>query len=151
MFHWTDKRIEGHICLCYMAYTLLNYVLLKANEKQQNLTENSLRKLLDNMQVSLLQHNHQQVYVQSKPQLVVFQVNDRVIPGTMSLNFVNAFYTLEPEGRRQAVDKFCDYYSDRPCKEVYYFYDHTAVGKQNGDTRNYIWKSWASLSAGTGR
>ena len=68
MFHWTDKRIEGHICLCYIAYTLLNYVLLKANEKQQTLTEASLRKLLDHMQVSLLQHNHQQVYIRSKPQ-----------------------------------------------------------------------------------
>ena len=68
MFHWTDKRIEGHICLCYIAYTLLNYVLLKANEKQQILTEASLRKLLDHMQVSLLQHNHQQVYIRSKPQ-----------------------------------------------------------------------------------
>ena len=68
MFHWTDKRIEGHICLCYIAYTLLNYVLLKANEKQQTLTEASLRKLLDHMQVSLLQHNHQQIYIRSKPQ-----------------------------------------------------------------------------------
>lgn len=68
MFHWTDKRIEGHICLCYIAYTLLNYVLLTANKKQPLLTENSLRKLLDHMQVSLLQHNQQQVYIRSKPQ-----------------------------------------------------------------------------------
>jgi len=68
MFHWTDKRIEGHVCLCYIAYTLLNYVLLKANSKQPLLTESSLRKMLDHMQVSLLQHNEQQVYVRSKPQ-----------------------------------------------------------------------------------
>lgn len=68
MFHWTDKRIEGHICLCYIAYTLLNYVLLKANDKQKLVTESSLRKTLDKMQVSLLQHNEQRVYVRSKPQ-----------------------------------------------------------------------------------
>lgn len=68
IFHWTDKRIEGHICLCYIAYTLLNYVLLTANQKQPLLTENSLRKLLDHMQVSLLKHNHQQVYIRAKPQ-----------------------------------------------------------------------------------
>jgi transposase len=68
MFHWTDKRIEGHICLCYIAYTLLNYVLLTANQKQVLLTENSLRNLLDHMQVSLLQHNQQEVYIRSKPQ-----------------------------------------------------------------------------------
>lgn len=67
MFHWTDKRIEGHICLCYIAYTLLNYVLLTVNQKQPLLTENSLRKLLDHMQVSLLQHNQQQVYIRAKP------------------------------------------------------------------------------------
>lgn len=29
MFHWTDKRIEGHLCLCYISFTLLNYTLLK--------------------------------------------------------------------------------------------------------------------------
>lgn len=68
MFHWTDNRIEGLICLCYIAYTLLNYVLLTANQKQPLITENSLRKLLDHMQVSLLQHNHQQVYIRAKPQ-----------------------------------------------------------------------------------
>ena len=68
MFHWTDKRIEGHICLCYMAYTLLNYVLLTVNQKSPLITEKTLRKLLDHMQVSLLQHNHQQVYIRAKPQ-----------------------------------------------------------------------------------
>jgi len=67
MFHWTDKRIEGHICLCYIAYTLLNYVLLTVNQKGPLLTEGTLRKLLDNMQVSLLQHNHQQVYIRARP------------------------------------------------------------------------------------
>lgn len=25
MFHWTNKRIEGHICMCYIAYTILNH------------------------------------------------------------------------------------------------------------------------------
>jgi transposase len=68
MFHWTDKRIEGHICLCYIAYTLLNHVLVTVNHKTQLITEGSLRKLLDHMQVSLLKHNQQQVYIRSKPQ-----------------------------------------------------------------------------------
>ena len=68
MFHWTDKRIEGHICLCYIAYTLLNYVLLKANHKKPVFTEATLRRLLDHMQVSLLQHNNKEVYLRSMPQ-----------------------------------------------------------------------------------
>lgn len=68
MFHWTDKRIEGHICLCYIAYTLLNYVLLKVNHRKPVLTEATLRTLLDHMQVSLLQHNDKEVYLRSMPQ-----------------------------------------------------------------------------------
>lgn len=67
MFHWTDSRIEGHICLCYIAFALQNYVLQKANKAKQIFTEASLRKTLDKMQVSLLKHNTQQVYVRSAP------------------------------------------------------------------------------------
>ena len=37
MFHWTDKRIEGHICLCYMAFALQNYVLQKYSSDQLHL------------------------------------------------------------------------------------------------------------------
>lgn len=65
MFHWTDTRIEGHICLCYIAFALQNYVLQKVNKTKQVFTETSLRKALDKMQLSLLQHNNEQVYVRS--------------------------------------------------------------------------------------
>ena len=61
MFHWTDSRIEGHICLCYIAFALQNYVLQKANKAKPLFTEASLRKTLDKMQVSLLKHNTEQV------------------------------------------------------------------------------------------
>lgn len=67
MFHWTDSRIEGHICLCYIAFALQNYVLQKANKTKQIFTETSLRKTLDKMQVSLLKHNTETIYVRSAP------------------------------------------------------------------------------------
>lgn len=67
MFHWTDSRIEGHICLCYIAFALQNYVLGKANKSTLTFTENSLRKTLDKMQVSLLKHNTETVYIRSAP------------------------------------------------------------------------------------
>jgi transposase len=67
MFHWTDSRIEGHICLCYIAFALQNYVLQKANKTKTLFTETSLRKTLDRMQVSLLKHNTEQVYIRSAP------------------------------------------------------------------------------------
>ena len=67
MFHWTDSRIEGHICLCYIAFTLQNYVLQKVNKSKPLFSETSLRKALDNMQVSLLKHNTGKIYVRSAP------------------------------------------------------------------------------------
>lgn len=67
MFHWTDTRIEGHICLCYIAFALQNHVLQKVNKLKHTLSEKSLRETLDKMQVSLLQHNTEQVYLRSAP------------------------------------------------------------------------------------
>jgi hypothetical protein len=67
MFHWTDSRIEGHICLCYIAFALQNYVLQKANKAKLIFTEASLRKTLDKMQVSLLKNNKEHVYLRSAP------------------------------------------------------------------------------------
>lgn len=68
MFHWTDKRIEGHICLCYIAYTLQHYVLQKLSKFPIPITENILREILNKMQVSLLLHNKDKVYLRSAPQ-----------------------------------------------------------------------------------
>lgn len=47
MFHWTDKRIEGHIVLCYIAFCLLNYLQQKSNYSEQ-----TIRRALDTMEVS---------------------------------------------------------------------------------------------------
>ena len=62
MFHWTDKRIEGHICMCYIALTLQNWVLDKTKDK---LTERSLRQTLDKMQVSHIQNEKKELYLRS--------------------------------------------------------------------------------------
>jgi transposase len=65
MFHWTEKRIEGHLCLCYIAYTLLNYLrrqLLK-NGKQQS--ENKIRENLCKMQLSKIEDNGKEFYLRS--------------------------------------------------------------------------------------
>ncbi|MFN5004930.1 MAG: hypothetical protein ACK5FZ_12540 [Bacteroidota bacterium] len=65
MFLWTDKRIEGHICLCYMAYTLLTHVQNKLLKGNIRLSENQIRKALDAMQVSLIRNNQDQFYLRS--------------------------------------------------------------------------------------
>lgn len=68
MFHWTDSRIRGHICLCYMAFALQTYVLNKVNKNKKHITENTLRATLNRMQVSLIQNKGKQLYLRSKPQ-----------------------------------------------------------------------------------
>ena len=68
MFHWTESRIEGHICMCYIAFTLQNWVLNTVNKSKTQLSENTLRKLLSKMQLSLLQNGKEMIYVRSKPQ-----------------------------------------------------------------------------------
>jgi transposase len=67
MFHWTDSRIKGHICLCYIAFCLQNYVLQKVNKAEIKITESSLRKTLDKMQISLIETTNEQLYIKSAP------------------------------------------------------------------------------------
>lgn len=50
-----------------MAFALQNYVLQKVNKSKTTFTENSLRKTLDKMQLNLLKHNTQEVYIPSTP------------------------------------------------------------------------------------
>ena len=57
MFHWTPKRIEGHICLCYITYTVQHYLLSKLNKNNYKISEQQLRKNLDRMQVSWVRKN----------------------------------------------------------------------------------------------
>ena len=68
MFHWADKRIEGHICLCYIAFTMLNNVILTLEKQKMHISEDILRKMLDKMQVSLLRNGDQEMYIRSAQQ-----------------------------------------------------------------------------------
>lgn len=76
-------------------------------------------------------------YQASFSPLVWCQLNDLVIPGTRSLNFIGSMYVKQPFGRKHVVDQFCEHYKDRPCKEVLYYYDHTANDEQNGRKRKW--------------
>jgi len=65
MFHWTDKRIEGHICLCYMAYAIQNFMLSKLQQAGTGLSETELRRALTRMQVSHIRNNGIELYLRS--------------------------------------------------------------------------------------
>jgi transposase len=75
MFHWTDSRIRGHLCVCYIAYALLAYLqntLRKAPLPGTDLSvadlpvsEATLRRTLDAMQVSRINHQQQDFFLRA--------------------------------------------------------------------------------------
>lgn len=65
MFHWTRKRIEGHLCLCYMSFTLLNYLGQKLTRAGTPLSEKRIRDAIENMQVSLVKIGQKEYYSRS--------------------------------------------------------------------------------------
>ena len=65
MFHWTDHRIRGHLCLCYIAYALNNQILFDMRQAGESMSENELRKILDKMQTSLIEQNKEQFYLRA--------------------------------------------------------------------------------------
>ncbi len=50
MFHWTQKHIEGHLAMCFIAYTFLNRLRL-----QMQWSEQKCFQVLNKMQVSLVE------------------------------------------------------------------------------------------------
>ncbi len=66
MFHWTDQRIEGHICLCYIAYTFQIFLRNQLRKNNTPLSEDQIRKTLDQMQLSLVDQAGQQYYLRSR-------------------------------------------------------------------------------------
>lgn len=66
MFHWTDQRIEGHLCLCYIAYTIQIFLSNQLKKNKTPLTENAIRNTLDKMQLSLIEQAGEQYYLRSK-------------------------------------------------------------------------------------
>jgi transposase len=52
MYHWTERRIRGHVALCFLSYLFLNTL-----EKRLGWTSGQLERVLDGMQVSLVEQS----------------------------------------------------------------------------------------------
>jgi transposase len=63
IFHWTDERIKGHICMCFIAFTFINHLRIVTGLQYQTLI-----KGLDKMQLSHIQDNkaNNHIYLRSK-------------------------------------------------------------------------------------
>jgi transposase len=65
MFHWTEKRILGHLSLCYISFALLNYLQLKLKNAGTAQSENQIRANLVKMQMSLITQDENEYYLRS--------------------------------------------------------------------------------------
>ena len=65
MFHWTERRILGHLALCYISFTLLNYLQLDLAKRGTAQSENQIRKSLVKMQMSLISQDDKRYYLRS--------------------------------------------------------------------------------------
>jgi transposase len=65
MFHWTDKRIQGHFAMCYISFAMLNYLKQKLKQDDIECLENKLRSTISKMEVSQLLQNKTEFYVRS--------------------------------------------------------------------------------------
>ncbi len=65
MFHWTDARIQGHLCMCYISFCLLNRLQQQLRASNTPLSENTIRKTLATMQVSKIEQNGNILYLRS--------------------------------------------------------------------------------------
>lgn len=60
MFHWTDKRIEGHIVLCYISFCLLTFLQNKCAYSEQ-----TIRRILSKMELSKIVLDGQLIWLRS--------------------------------------------------------------------------------------
>ncbi|MDY6800799.1 MAG: transposase [Bacteroidota bacterium] len=58
IYHWTDRRIEGHIAMCFLVYTFINYL-----RNITGLQYKSISKALDRMQMSIIKEDKSDEFI----------------------------------------------------------------------------------------
>ena len=95
MFHWTDKRIRGHICLCYITYALLARLQVKLEKKKFPLSEKNLRKLLSKMQLSHITNANREFYLRSalceQSRAMLNKLGKKPIPNIIPKKLINNY------------------------------------------------------------
>ena len=93
MFHWTNERIKGHICMCFMAFTFLNHL-----KNTTQLQYRAIVKALDKMQLSLIKDTkaNTSIYLRSKigddQKVLIEKMNLKVPNDTCPQNAVNQYF-----------------------------------------------------------
>jgi transposase len=66
MFHWTDKRIEGHMMICFLAYYLEAYVTQQLRKQKADFTAPTAFEALNQVRAIPVQVRNQTVWVRTK-------------------------------------------------------------------------------------
>lgn len=98
MFHWTEKRIEGHLCLCYICFTLLNYLLQQLKMNGIKISENKLRDITGKMQLSLVEQGKDEFYMRSNmselTKNILQELRIKELPNIISDNAITNYISI---------------------------------------------------------
>lgn len=98
VFHWTEKRIEGHLCLCYICFTLLNYIIQQLKRKGEITSENKLWEITRKMELSLIEQSGEEFYLRSGMQeqtkLLLQELNLKELPNVIGKNAINNYISI---------------------------------------------------------
>ena len=90
MFHWTDKRIEGHIVLSYIAFCLLSYL-----QNKTGYTEQQIRRSLNKMQVSKIIKETETVWlravINNEIEHILHTLKLKTLPSVASENTIQKY------------------------------------------------------------
>lgn len=93
VFHWTDKRIRGHIAMCFTAFTFINHL-----KNTTRLQYRAIVKAIDCMQVSLIKDDKAKsnFYLRSKidsaQQTICNKLRLKVLNDTTSQSAINQYF-----------------------------------------------------------
>jgi len=99
MFHWTRKRIEGHLCLCYISFTLLNYLIQQMRRKGEPISENKLWEITSKMELSLIEQSGEEFYLRSKlseeAKQLLKELKIKELPNMVGRNGINNYISID--------------------------------------------------------
>ena len=93
VYHWTDKRIRGHILMCFMAFTFINRL-----KNSTQLQYRDIVKAIDKMQVSEIKDDktNKNIFLRSKieqnQQKIIDKLRLKVPNDTATQNTVNQIF-----------------------------------------------------------
>lgn len=65
MFHWTSKRIEGYLVLCFIAFLLERTLEIELRKREVEYSPERIRKALDSLQFSEVEIEEKNFFIRA--------------------------------------------------------------------------------------